>query len=212
MRQLLALTLALGAAAFPALADESSNGWGGLRPFIGAGYTWGGDTIQHWTYTPEGGGNKFAYQEDVSAGAGLDLRLGLSYRLGGLPLTLQASVSHHIDQTHGISSRAYFRRLPAELVLQYHINEQARLGIGVRRSLQAKFRSDGGTCQTPPCYSYNEKMESSTGVILEGEWLVSPSWGFKARYVHEDYRFKEFPQARKYEGDHFGVLTNYYFN
>jgi outer membrane protein W len=208
MRRLLALTMALSAAHFSASAEEST-GWG-LRPFIGAGYTWGGDTIQRWDVTRQGSGS--SYEDDVSAGAGLDLRLGLSYRLGQLPLTLQASVAHHIDQVSGLDGRGYFRRLPLELVVQWHATDRLRIGMGMRRSTEATLRRTGGTCGSNPCTDYRLEMESSTGAILEAEYLVTPSWGLKARYVRENYRFKEFPDAIKFEGDHIGLMTNYYFN
>ncbi|MFT3859407.1 MAG: hypothetical protein QM742_18540 [Aquabacterium sp.] len=210
MRRLLALTLALGAAHFSAMAAEGT-GWG-LRPFIGAGYTWGGDTMQAWDIVPVDGSGSYRYEEDVSAGAGLDLRVGLSYRLGTSPFTLQASVAHHIDQTHGISSRAYFRRVPAEILLQWHASEQWRLGMGVRRSLSATEKSHGGTCGGDPCPEYRLKLKSNTGVVIEAEYMATPNWGIKARYVWEEYRYKIAPDAVKYEGDHFGVMTNYYFD
>lgn len=210
MRRLLALTLALGAAHFSAMADEGA-GWG-LRPFIGAGYTWGGDTISHWTYTEETSGN-FSHEDDISAGAGLDIRAGLSMRLGDLPLTLQASVSHHIDQTHGVSSRESFRRMPAELLLQWHFSDRLRLGIGARHALNAVRKSSGGTCGDNPCFEFRAEMASSTSVILEGEWMMTPNWGLKARYVAgEKYHYKEAPDLIEYNGNHFGLLTNYYFN
>lgn len=210
MRRILAVALALGAAHFSAMAEDTT-GWG-LRPFIGAGYTWGGDTMQRWTLTPQGSSTDDGYIEDVSAGAGLDLRVGLSYRLGQLPLSVQVSVAHHIDQVSGLTGRGYFRRMPAELVLQWHASDRLRIGMGVRRSLDATLRASGGTCGGSPCVDYRLEMKSSTGVILEGEWMMMPNWGLKARYVHEDYRFKDAPNLIKYEGDHFGLLTNYYFD
>lgn len=209
MKRLLALALALGTAQL-ATANDDTAGWG-LRPFIGAGYTWGGDTVQRWTYEETSSGN-FSHEEDVSAGAGLDLRLGLSYRFGASPVSLQASIAHHIDQTHGVSSRAYFRRMPAELVLLWHANDRVRLGMGVRRSINATFKTSGGTCGNSACLSFREKLKSSTGVILEAEWMMTPNWGLKGRYVFEDYRLKNAPSIVEYEGDHFGVITNYYFN
>jgi hypothetical protein len=219
MRRLLAMALVLCASHFSAMAQDTIGT--GLRPFIGAGYTWGGDTIQNWTYTPVGGGTSFEYEEDVSAGAGLDLRVGLSYRFGDSPFTLQASIAHHIDQTHGVSSRAYFRRMPGELVLQWHANEQWRIGLGARRAIRSTIRFEGSlTCDsagvfgagTVPCPLVRLEMKSSTGIILEGEYLVTPSWGLKARLVHESYRFKDAPEVKRYDGSHLGLMTNSYFN
>lgn len=213
MRRALVLALTFSAATFPALAEDSNGS--GLRPFIGVGYTWGGDTIQAWTLIPVGTTTK--YDEDISAGAGLDLRLGLAYRLNGLPLTLQGSVGYHNDQVNGFTGgEHYFRRYPIELLLQWHASEKGRLGFGVRRAVNASFVTKGGTCgpdgATYTCPSFNEGMKASTGLIVEGEWLVTPSWGLKARYVHESYRFKDpMVSSDKYEGDHFGLMTSFYF-
>lgn len=214
MRRALALALAFSAATFPALAEDSNGS--GLRPFIGAGFTWGGDTIQAWKLIPQG--TTTEYEEDISAGSGLDLRLGLSYRLGDTPLTLQGSVGYHNDQASGLNSNSRFRRYPIELLLQWHVSEKGRLGFGVRRAVNASLSSKGGTCDnglggTYACPRINEDMKSSTGLVIEGEWMVSPSWGLKARYVHENYRFKDSTfDSGKYEGDHFGVMTSVYFN
>jgi hypothetical protein len=102
--------------------------------------------------------------------------------------------------------------MPLELVLQWHANDRLRFGMGMRRSIDATFRTDGGTCNGEACPSLRLELKSSTGAIAEVEWMATPSWGLKARYVHEDYRFKGDLSQEKYEGDHFGLLTNYYFN
>lgn len=213
MRRALALALAFSAATFPAMAEDSNGS--GLKPFIGAGFTWGGDTIQGLRLVPQG--TTIEYEEDISAGAGLDLRLGLAYRLSGQPLTLQASVGYHNDQASALNGTSRFRRYPVELLMQWHVSEKGRLGFGVRRALSASFLREGFTCTdsggTYDCPRISERMKSSTGLIIEGEWLVTPSWGLKARYVHESYRFKDPAfDSSKYEGDHFGLMTSYYFN
>jgi hypothetical protein len=211
------MTLALGAFASAALAQESSNSaTSGLRPFIGAGYSWGGNTIQHTTLTPKGTATH--YQHDISAGAGLDIRLGLSYRLGTAPVSIQASYGFHNDQVSGVDNESsFFRRYPLEALLQWHTSERSRVGFGLRKTMRATFGSKGGTYTdstgaTQPYPDLHEPMRSSTGLILEGEFDVTPNWGFKARYVHENYRFKNYPDLVKYEGNHVGILTVYYFN
>ena len=218
MRQALALALALGAATLPALAEDFHGK--GLRPFIGAGFTWGGDTITPVTITPQGSSTH--YEEDISAGAGLALQFGLSYRLSNAPITLQASVGYHNDQASGLDGRFYFRRIPLELMAQWHAGDRTRVGFGVRRGTRAKFVEDGGTCTytdpttntntSGPC-AINERMKGSTGVVLEVEQMLTPSWGVKARYVHEYYRFNDLTvDDHKYDGNHIGLMTTFYFN
>jgi outer membrane protein W len=214
MRQALALALALGAATLPALAEDFHGK--GLRPFIGAGFTWGGDTITPVTLTPEGSTTTH-YEEDISAGAGLALQFGLSYRLSTTPWTLQASFGYHNDQAHGLTGTFYFRRIPLELMAQWHATERMRVGFGVRRGVRAKFSLQGGTCTDNQGNSgvcaVNERMKGSTGVVLEVEQMLTPSWGVKARYVHEYYQFNDRTvDDHKYDGNHIGLMTTFYFN
>lgn len=189
---------------------------GGLRPFIGVGYTFGGDTIQHVTLQPKG--TTIEYQEDISAGGGLDLRVGLDYRFRGSPFSLQASLAYHNDQVNGSDGeRSFFVRVPVELVALYHFNPRGSVGLGVRKATHAKFSSRGGTCTYPDgsteaCPRIDEKLNASTGIILEAEWAVTPSWGLKGRYVRESFKFENDPTQEKYEGDHVGLMSVFYFN
>lgn len=215
MQRALALALALSAANFAALAEDFNGK--GLRPFVGAGFTWGGNTIIPVTITPQG--TSTHYEEDVSAGAGLALQLGLSYRLGASPIGLQASYGYHNDQAHGLDGQASFRRRPVEFLVQYHANDRLRFGLGVRRATNATFAARGGTCTDNgtsfPCPRLSERLKGSTGVILESEWMVTPNWGLKARLVHENFHFQDsdvFDNEKKYKGDHIGLLTSFYFN
>jgi len=213
MRRALALALALGAITSTALAEDYNGK--GLRPFVGVGFTWGGDTIAPVTITPQGSSTH--YEEDISAGSGLALQLGLSYRLGDAPVTLQASYGYHNDQASGVDGHFSFRRRPVEFLAQYHATNQLRVGFGVRRSTRAQFAAVGGTCtaldgSTAPCNDH-ERLKASTGIVLEAEWMATPSWGLKARLVHETYRFEDTTlDDQKYKGDHIGLMTSYYFN
>jgi hypothetical protein len=217
MRRVLALALACAAASFftSVAQAEGSTGPSRLRPFIGIGFTSGGDTIHGVNLIPQNSSIK--YEEDVSAGGGLDLRVGLSYQLGNSPLTLQGSWGGHNDQVNGLEGgTAYFRRYPLEAILQWQVTPQGKVGFGLRRITRANFHSHGGTYDdngtAKPYPTLDARFKASTGLILEGEWALTPSWGLKGRYVHESYRFKDYPDLEKYEGDHVGLITVYYFN
>lgn len=215
MRRALALALALSAATSTVLAED--NNGHGLRPFASVGFTWGGQTILPVTITPQG--TTTHYEEDISAGSGLALQLGLSYRLGEAPVALQASIGYHNDQAHGLDGQASFRRRPVELLVQYLATDHLRIGFGARRSLKARFAARGGTCTengtSGPCEPISAHLKGSTGVVLEAEWMATPSWGLKARWVHESFHFEDdtiYDSQRKFKGDHFGLMTSYYFN
>ncbi|MGC4059765.1 MAG: hypothetical protein QM749_02440 [Aquabacterium sp.] len=206
------MALALSAAASTVLAEDDNGK--GLRPFATVGFTWGGQTIEPVTITPQGSSTH--YQEDISAGAGLALQLGLSYHLDSTPFTLQTSYGYHNDQATGINGHFSFRRRPVELLVQYSATDRTRLGFGVRRSTRARFAGVGGTCDDAgtPC-NIHAQLKGSTGLVFETEWMATSSWSLKARWVHEYFHFEDstdFDNNRKYKGDHFGLMTSYYFD
>jgi hypothetical protein len=211
MRRALALALALGAATLPALAEDSHGK--GLRPFIGLGFTSGGDTVTSVTTTVKGTSTQ--YSDDLSAGGGIDLRLGLSYRLGALPWTVQGSWGIHNDQSNGVDGERYsFRRYPVEAQLQWHATDRAKIGFGLRKATRPVLSIVNGSSGDTRL-SINERytFKSSVGVFVEGEYAVTPSWAFKLRYVHENFKLPVEGEADlKYEGDHLGLLTVFYFN
>ena len=211
MRRALALALAWGAATLPALAEDFQGT--GLRPFIGLGYTSGGNTVPRVQINVKNSSTQ--YDESLSAGGGLDLRLGLAYRLGTLPWTVQGSWGIHNDQTNGVDGERYsFRRYPVEAQLQWHATERGKIGFGVRKATRAVLSIVNGST-SDQTLSVNERIpfKSSVGVLIEGEYAVTPNWGLKARYVHENYTVPaEGMGDVKFSGDHIGLLTVFYFN
>lgn len=188
----------------------------GLRPFVGVGYTWGGDTILPVTVTVQNSSTQ--YHEDISAGAGLDLRLGLSQRLGDLPLSLQVAAAYHNDQTNGIEGSKYrFRRLPIEATLLWHATDRARIGFGVRKATNATFKIDNGRFIDGNGNELTGQqgkyaLKASLGYIIEGEYAVTPSWSLKGRFVFESYRYRSYPDVEKVDAEHFGIQSVWYTN
>ena len=187
----------------------------GLRPFIGVGLAAGGDTLLRVRTDVQGGPD---YQSNIRAGDGLDLRVGLSMRLGDLPWSVQAVAAYHNDQTNGIEGSKYrFRRMPLEATLLWHATDRARIGFGVRKSMQPKIKitngrstDDAGNQITGINASID--MKASTGFIVEGEYAVTPGWSLKGRYVYETFRYKDFPDADKEKGDHVAIQSVWYLN
>lgn len=196
----------------------------GLRPFIGVGFTSGGDTLIPVTLTPEG--STVQYREHVSSGGGLDLRVGVSRRLGTLPLSLQVAGAYHNDQVNGIKGeKVRFRRMPIEATLMWHATDRTRIGFGVRKATHPVFKADNVTCGTESGATVNcsgkATLKSNVGVILEAEYALTPGWGLKARYVWESYRIKQatpawipgiVEQEEKFEANHLGLLSVWYFD
>jgi hypothetical protein len=192
----------------------------GLRPFIGLGFTSGGDTLTPVIYVPEG--SSIRYRESISAGGGLDLRLGLSQRLANLPLSLQVAVAFHNDQANGIDGeKLRFRRIPIEATLLWHATDRTRIGFGVRKAVNPVFKGSGITCGGNDCTG-EAKLKSNVGFLLEAEYAVTPSWSLKARYVWESFKVKSVSpawerielvgQGEQFEANHLGVHSLWYFN
>lgn len=187
----------------------------GLRPFIGLGFTSGGDSLQKITVTTQGSSTQ--YRENISAGGGWDLRAGLSQKLGSLPLSAQVAVAYHIDQDAGLGGTKYkFRRVPLEASLLWHATDRTRIGFGVRKSTHAvnkitkgQFRLSNGSTVV---VNGQDTLKGNLGWILEAEYAVTPNWSLKGRYVFEQFSYRDAPEAEKVDADHLGVHSIWYFN
>lgn len=204
---------------------DSAHNPPGLRPFLGLGFTSGGDTITPVILsTPN---NAKQYRESISAGGGLEFRAGASYRLPGQPFSIQAAAALHNDQTSGINGeKQRFRRIPVELTVLWHATDRTRIGFGVRKATHAVFKMDntrcGATQETATDCSGKARMKSNVGFLLEAEYAVLPNWSLKARYVFESFRVKDasgpwLEEGRvlldeKFEANHIGIQSVWYLN
>lgn len=180
-----------------------------FRILAGLGYTLGGDTIVNIELTPISGSGS-TYYEDLSAGAGLDFRLGGEYRLSDR-VRIQGMAAYHNDQANGLSAAASFYRMPVELLGHWRATENLWIGGGVRKALSAKLNREAGFKvgdTTLPAAKVNAHF--NTGIVLEVEYMMSKNWGLKMRAVKESVTLDGDPE--KYEGDHFGGILTYYFN
>lgn len=203
------------------LAQQANDGLR-LRPLLGIGYSWGGDNLQNVTLVPEG--TSIEYDERVKAGSGLDLRAGLELAFGRSPFSVQLAVAYQGDGVSGLDNEAVeFRRIPVEVMGHWRMGPQWRLGFGVRKAGYASLRYNRGACTKllsdgeDPC-SGDVRFRSNVGLILESEYLLTPDWGLRARYVVETYRptsakfGEDIPvdKTTKIRGDHFGILSVWY--
>lgn len=211
---LAACLLSTFAGAACAQASESSYAPKGLRPFIGIGLAAGGDTLLRVRNDADG-----ARANDVSnirAGDGLDLRVGLSLRLGDLPFSLQTAVAYHNDQSNGTDDTKYrFRRVPVEATLLWHATDRARIGFGVRKSTNPTVKVDNGRpAGSDIRIDAKYQLKSSTGFLIEGEYAVTPGWSLKGRYVYETFRDRDPDNGllgnEKAKGDHIAIQSVWY--
>jgi hypothetical protein len=171
----------------------------GVSPFLGGGFTVGGDEVSTLTYENHDSAT-------LRAGGLLDLRAGLEYRLWDSPFSVQGVVAYHTDISNASNGSAHFSRVPLELLVHWHPTDKWALGGGVRKATSAKYSASGAGKQFGPDLSYT----SSVGLVVEAEYFIIPSVGLKARYVNEEYTPTDHSSARK-DGSHVGVIAAYYF-
>lgn len=218
MRQAFAKALLCSASVIlftPQLAQAEATGGFKLRPFVGLGFTSGGDTLQPVTLIPEG--TTTEYKENVSAGGGIEARVGLALRMSGLPVSLRASVGAHNDQVNGSDGeKVYFRRFPLELQAMWHMGDRFSVGLGVRKATRARLTYKNvsytdGSGDTQTIGEVKTRFTSSLGLALEAEYALTPSWSISGRYVREHFK-TEGSAPERADADHVGITTQWYFN
>ncbi|WP_256078507.1 outer membrane beta-barrel protein [Massilia sp. YIM B04103] len=188
------LFAALIAASFNAAADNA----GTLRYVVGAGLTIGGDKLATATYTNGDSVN-------IKAGSGLQVLGGVDYRVTE-QVSLQATLGYHVHFTPSASNGdASFTRIPVELLAYYHLNNQWRVGGGVRYVASPELNGKGAAS------NIDMDFKNTTGAVLEAEYFVNNNFGVKLRAVSEKYEPKSGKYTGKASGNHVGIFGNYYF-
>jgi hypothetical protein len=184
----IALTLAL----FGAHAADAK----AVRPLLGIGLTFGGETL---ATVPFSDGSI----EKIQSGGLLAIYGGAEFRIGD-QLSLQTTIGYHVDDTKAASNGGLrFSRYPIDIVALYGAADKVRLGLGLQHVSGPKLAGSGVASNIAIDF------ESSTGVIVEGEYLFSPNVGLKARAV--THTFKAKGGSADIDGNHFGLMLKYYF-
>ena len=167
-----------------------------LHYVLGAGLTFGGDTLVTIQYTD-------GSSDDITAGSLLMFYGGLDYRLNDT-ISVQGTIGYHFDSAKpATNGDASFNRIPLELLAYYHVNDTTRLGSGVRYVMGPKLKGSGIASGA------NQSFDNTLGLVIEGEYMLHRTFGIKVRHVSENYHPTGSPIS--IDGSHFGVLANFYF-
>ncbi|WUR12573.1 outer membrane beta-barrel protein [[Empedobacter] haloabium] len=166
-----------------------------LRFMVGAGLSFGGDKLTTVEFTD-------GHSEDLRAGGLVYLTAGADYRISE-SFSLQGTVNYHVNNSSGDNGDVRFERFPVELVGYYHINQEWRVGAGVRYTSKPKISSSG------VLDGMDFKFDNTTSGLIEAEYFYSPKLGVKMRYVNE--KFKKSGYRGDVNGSHLGISANYYF-
>lgn len=187
---LLATALAVGA--FSAQAADGAP----FKFLLGAGLTFGGDTLITVPFTD-------GSTDDIKAGGLVHLYGGGEYQFND-KFALQATVGYHINDTRAASNGSVrFTRVPVDLLALYSLTDKVRLGAGAQFVSGPELKGSGVASNV------SQKYDSTTGAILEGEYLFTPHLGLKLRYVA--VKFKPSNGGEKVDGSYGGLLFSYYF-
>jgi hypothetical protein len=167
-----------------------------MRPIVGTGLTYGGETLAEVEFTN-------GRREKIKSGGLFSLYGGVEFRLGER-VGLQATVGYHVDDTsYADNGGLRFSRYPIDVIAMVRIADRFRLGAGVQHVNSAKLAGNGDLSHIGVDYG------SATGGLVEGEFLLWPTLGLKARAVAIKYRPKT--GGERIDGSHLGVSVNYYF-
>ena len=168
------------------------------RPFdfvAGVGVTAGGSTLTTVQYAD-------GSSQDISAGSGVMLYAGGETRIGEIG-SFQATLGYHVDTTHGRNGDVRFSRYPIELLAYAPVSQNLRVGIGARFVNNPRLQGSGVAS------NIDVKFASTVGFVFEGEYRFTPWVGVKLRSVSE--RFTATATNESVNGDHIGLLCNFYF-
>ncbi len=165
-----------------------------FRFVLGGGYTFGGEKIVTMTYSD--GSTK-----SITAGGSYIVHAGVDYRMNE-DFYLQGTVAYHFDVVSARNGDVTFSRIPLEMMAYYHTNGAVRLGGGMRYVTGTKIEGTGIAS------TLNATLGNTFGIVIEGEYMVSPELGVKLRYVSE--RYKPDGSSTTFNGSHIGILTNIY--
>lgn len=178
----------------------------GMKTFASLGYTAGGDVLVDGRYSNTG--ERFT----LRAGQGLQAMVGLQYPLAG-NWSAQAAVGYHYDRTNGAGWNYQFTRYPVELMVHNTLNENWRIGLGARHSLEPTFKSSGTQASMG-----NSSLRASPGAVVELQYMLYPlrasgsgaAGGISLKWAQERFRLKEVKTLER-SGEHIAVSLFTYF-
>lgn len=182
--------------ALAAIGVQAADAAPSVRPLVGFGLTFGGETLATVLYSD-------GSSDSIKSGGLAHLYGGAEFKVG-TDFAIQATVGYHVDDTKNAANGSLrFSRYPVDLIVLYGLNDRVRLGAGVQIVNSAKLAGSGVASGVALDF------DSSTGALVEGEYLFTPSFGAKARFV--SHKFKPEGGGTSVDGKHFGLMLSYYF-
>lgn len=178
------------------LAAQAADAAPAVRPLVGFGLTFGGDTLATVQFDD-------GTTDSIKAGGLAHVYAGAEFKVG-TAMAIQATLGYHVDDTRSAGNGSLrFSRYPVDLIALYSLNERVRLGAGAQFVGSAKLSGSGVASAVAVDF------QSSTGALVEAEYLFTPSLGAKLRFVSHTYKPKG--TGISVDGNHLGLMLGYYF-
>lgn len=186
---------ALAALALTSAHAQSQTG-PSVRPLLGMGFTFGGDKLYTAQFTD-------GSTDTIRAGGIVMLYGGIEFRATDA-LAVQATVGYHGDSTRAASNGSIrFGRYPVDVLALFSLNDKVRLGGGVEFVNSPKVTGRGAAG------NFDVEFKNTAGLVLEGEYLFTRSFGMKARAASHKFELKG--GSNQIDGSYGGLMLNYYF-
>lgn len=179
---------------FATMGAAQAQGTAPLHFLAGLGVSAGGDDLATAQYTN-------GTSDNIKAGGGVYFTAGANYRLSPA-FSIQGTLNFHVDDTNAKNGSIRFKRFPIEVLGYYHVNNDWRVGGGVRYISGAKLSSSGAAA------GIETKFDNTVSGVLEAEYFWTSSFGVKMRYVNETFKADGY---RDVKANHVGISANYYF-
>lgn len=166
-----------------------------VHGFVGLGITGGGKKLATADYTDGRSAN-------IKSGGGVYFTGGVDFRINQ-QFSAQTSVNFHVDDQSASNGSLKFQRFPIEALAFYHIDQNWKIGTGLRYVTGAKLSGSG------VADIRDVKFDNTLSSVVEAEYMFSPQLSVKMRYVNEKLEVKN--GRGEVKANHVGVSGNFYF-
>lgn len=174
------------------------------------GLTAGGSSIATAKYTN-------GDSTTIHGGGLVQLGFGVYFHKSSFPASALLTINYHVDSTSARNGNIQFDRWPLELVGYYHINDQWRVGAGIRHVMNPRLRIDFD--EQPSTTVDYEDTDSPIFEVAWGQGWGRNNYWIGLRYVHETLKAQRVSYDgitttdvdHTDDGSHFGVMLHYAF-
>jgi frataxin-like iron-binding protein CyaY len=180
----------------------------GLKTYASLGYSAGGDVLVDGIYSNTG--KPFT----LRAGQGIQYMLGVQYQWAN-NWSAQAALGYHYDRTNGDGWNFKFTRYPVELMVHHALNDDWRVGLGARYSIDPTFKSLGTKAEFG-----NSSLNASPGAVGEIQYMLFPlsaagpgrgaAGGISLKWAQERFRLNGVNSLER-NGQHVALSIFTYF-